>query len=143
MIAVDTQVLVYAHRADSPWHAEARDRLVALAESGRAWAIPWACVHEFISIVTHPRLYDPPSTLDQAFDAIDAWRGSEALVLIGEGADHLDRLRTLATRGKVKGPTIHDARIAAICLAHGVDALWTLDRDFTRFPGLRTQNPLA
>ncbi len=105
--------------------------------------IPWPCVHEFVSVVTHPRLYDPPSTLDQAFGALDAWRASEGLVFLSEGADHLDRLRALAARGKARGAAIHDAKIAAICLAHGVAALWTMDRDFSRYAEIRSENPLA
>jgi toxin-antitoxin system PIN domain toxin len=142
VIAVDTNVLVYAHRRDSPFHDAAAQRVRDLAEDTRPWAIPWPCIHEFFSIATHPRIYDPPSTTGQACAQVDAWLDSPSLVLIGEGATHWAMLRTLVSDGKVTGPLVHDARIAALCLAHGVSELWTLNRDFSRFPSLKTRNPL-
>ena len=66
MIAIDTNILVYAHREDSPFNAAASEALTELAGGLANWAIPWACLHEFLGIVTHPRLYAPPSTLEQA-----------------------------------------------------------------------------
>jgi len=114
-----------------------------LAVGTQPWAIPWPCVHEFFSIATHPRVYDPPSTTGQACAQIDAWLGSPSLVLIGEGSTHWPTLRALVGDGKVAGPLVHDARIAALCLAHGVTELWTLNRDFSRFPAVKTRNPLS
>ena len=142
MIAVDSQILVYAHRQDAPQHEAAVDRLIELAESGQRWAIPWPCVHEFLNIVTHPRIYDPPSGLEVAFAAVRAWTRSPGLRFIGEGPEHLDSLFELAVAGKISGPKIHDARIASICMDHGVKMLWSADRDFSRFPRLGTENPL-
>jgi uncharacterized protein len=113
-----------------------------IAEGTQPWAIPWPCIHEFFSIATHPRIYDPPSTTGQACAQITAWLESPALVLIGEGSTHWATLRKLVGDGKVTGPLVHDARIAALCLAHGVTELWTLNRDFSRFPALKTRNPL-
>lgn len=143
MIAVDTNVLVYAHRSDSDWHDRAAERLRTLAEKRAAWAIPWPCIHEFLAIVTHPRIYDPPTPTRAAIDQVESWLESPSLLLLGEGPAHWAALRPLLEAGKVAGPKIHDARIAALCLAHGVDALWTADRDFSRFPSLPTVNPLA
>jgi uncharacterized protein len=143
VIAVDTNILVYAHRRDSPFHEAAAQRARDLAEGTQPWAIPWPCVHEFFSIATHPRVYDPPSTTGQACAQIDAWLESPSLVLIGEGSTHWPTLRTLVTDGKVVGPLVHDAQIAALCLAHGVTELWTLNRDFSRFPALKIRNPLG
>jgi predicted nucleic acid-binding protein len=62
---------------------------------------------------------------------------------LAEGQDHLPRLHRLLLEGQVNGPAVHDARIAAICLSHGVRLLWTADRDFSRYPSLRTLNPLV
>lgn len=143
MIAIDTNVLVYAHRADSEWHDRAAARVRELAEGRAAWAIPWPCVHEFLAVVTHPRVYDPPTPLRQALVQVDAWLESPRLLLLGEGPDHWQSLRPLLESGKVSGPRVHDARIAALCLAHGVSVLWTADRDFGRFTALATENPLA
>jgi hypothetical protein len=140
VIAVDTHILVYAHRADSPWHQPATAALESL--SGVDWAIPWPCVHEFLAITTHPRVFDPPTPLEDALAAVESWRASR-LVLLGESEDHGTAIADLLRRGKVLGPTVHDARIAAIRLEHAIEELWSADRDFGRFPTLRVRNPLV
>ena len=142
MIAVDTNILLYAHRADSPWHEAADACLASLAESRSPWAIPWPCVHEFLAIATHPRIYDPPSTVADAIEQVECWREAPGLVTLGETALHWRQLRELVERGQIRGERVHDARIAAICLQHGVSELWSADRDFSRFPALRVVNPL-
>jgi toxin-antitoxin system PIN domain toxin len=143
VIAVDTNILVYAHRADSDWHDRAAPRLRRLAESRAAWAIPWPCIHEFLAVVTHPRVYDPPTPTRDALAQVEAWLESPSLLLLGEGPDHWEAIRPLLEAGKVAGPRVHDARIAALCLAHGVHELWTADRDFGRFAALQAVNPLT
>jgi toxin-antitoxin system PIN domain toxin len=143
LIGVDTNVLVYAHRADSAWHEPARTCITELAEAPTAWAIPWPCVHEFLAIVTHPRVYSPPTSLARALDQVDAWMESPSLVLLAEPDAHWSELRDLLAAGRIAGPKVHDARIAALCLGHGVRELWTVDRDFGRFPALVTRNPLT
>jgi toxin-antitoxin system PIN domain toxin len=143
LIAVDTNVLVHAHRGDAEWHERARGRVRDLAEGRAAWAIPWPCLHEFLAVVTHPRIWDPPTPLAAALEQVDAWLESPSLVLLAEGAEHWAQLRPLLVAGRIAGPRVHDARIAALCLAHGVRELWTADRDFGRFPALVTTNPLA
>lgn len=116
--------------------------LVAKAESGDRWAIRWPCAHEFMAIVTHPHIYRPPPPLPMAFAALRAWLASPGLVLLGEGPTHLATLAALALRGHVAGAAIHDARIAALCKQHGVQALWSADRDFSRYGGLKILNLL-
>lgn len=142
MIAVDSNILVYAHREDSPWHTAARECVRGLAEGRTPWAVPWPCIHEFLAIATHPRIYRPPTPLDLAIGQVEAWIESPSLVLLAEGASYWPRLKALVSAGKIAGPKVHDARVAAICLQNGVDELWTIDRDFTRFPSLRVRNPL-
>jgi toxin-antitoxin system PIN domain toxin len=143
VIAVDTNILVYAHREDSPFH-DAAARCVAELAQGRAlWAIPWPCVHEFLAIVTHPRIYDPPTPLARALDQVDAWLEAPALVLLAEAEQHWGVLRPLVAAARVTGARIHDARIVALCRQHGVRELWSADRDFTRFRDLTVVNPLA
>lgn len=143
MIAVDTNILVYAHRADSPFHDRARAVLQRLTTSGRSWAIPWPCVHEFLAVVTHPRIYVPPTSAQLASRAVDDLTALTGVVLLGEAADHWMRLRRLLEAPGVIGPKVHDARVAAVCVGHGVEELWTADRDFSWFPELPTRNPLA
>lgn len=142
MIAVDTNILVYAHRRDSEFNDSAHACVARLAGGVASWAIPWPCVAEFFSIVTHPQIYDPPSTGTEALAQVDAWLESPAVVLLAEPDDHWSRLRQCLVDGRVVGPRVHDARIAALCEAHGVRELWSVDRDFARFPRLRARNPL-
>ena len=142
MIAVDTNILVYAHREDSPWHDEALKILTELANSGQHWAITWSTFHEFIAVVTHPRIYKPPTPLATALKTMEAWQASPGLRMINEGPGYLDTFSKLARSGKIKGPKTHDARIAATCLHHNVKTLWTADRDFSAFPKLNCTNPL-
>lgn len=142
MIAVDTNILVYAHRADSPFHDRARSALEWLAAGAREWAIPWPCAHEFFAVVTHPRIYKTATPATTAFAQLRALAALANLVFIAEADDHLAQLEPLALAGKACGGAIHDARIAAICLSHGVAELWSADRDFSRYPALKARNPL-
>ena len=143
MIAIDTNVLVAAHRRDSEFHGAARLALTQLAESRERWAIPWPCVHEFLSVVTHPRIFNPPSSTGEAVLQVDAWFESPTLVLLAEDASYWSTLGELVQAAKIVGPRVHDARIAALCLRHGISELWSADRDFGRFPALRVRNPLV
>jgi hypothetical protein len=142
VIAVDSNLLVYAHRADSPWHDTAKPALAGLVESGAAWAIPWPCVHEFLAIVTHPAIFKPPTPIEAALAQVDAWLEAPTLELLGEVEGYWPLARATFEDSKVAGPRVHDARIAAICIQHGVESLWSADRDFGRFAGLRVRNPL-
>jgi uncharacterized protein len=142
MIAVDTNILVYAHRYDSR-HNEAAYRQVNSLVSGRAaWGVPWPCIHEFLAVVTNPRAFADPSSIELALQQVEIWRASPSLMLLGETTEHWSFLGPLLQASKARGGLVHDARIAAICLEHGVRELWTADRDFARFPGLVTHNPL-
>ena len=143
MIAVDTNVLVYAHREDSAFHAVAKAAVESLRQQPVAWAIPWPCVHEFIGVATHPAIYKPASTLTEAIGFLDAVFASPQLHLLSESPGYFEKLREVATAARLKGPRIHDARIAALCLHHGVRELWSADRDFSAFPQLTVRNPLV
>lgn len=143
MIAVDTNILVYAHRRDSAFHDVARERVSGLAEGRGAWALPWPCLHEFVGIVTHPRIYKTPTPLARALDQVEAWLESPLVSLLAESGAHWVTLKRLLQAARVSGPQVHDARIAALCVDHGVRELWTADRDFGRFAPLRTVNPLV
>lgn len=143
MIAIDTNILVYSHRREARDHHTASSLLRELAEGRDRWAIPWPCVYEFFSVVTNRRIWkEAASTAEQAWRQIEAWTNSPSCTLLKEPDDFLDILRPLVCRPRVRGPVVHDARVAAICLAHGVEEFLTADRDFSLFPELRTKNPL-
>lgn len=143
MIAVDTNLLVYSHRRDSEWHKPSRETILQLAEGRSPWAIPWPCLYEFYSVATHPKIYDPPSTPDEALSQIQSWLESPSLVLLAESTGYRADLFDLLHASRPVGPKIHDARIAALCLHSGVRELLSADRDFSHFPTLRTRNPLV
>jgi len=142
MIAVDTNVLVYAHREDAAWHDVAYACMMDLSEGVAAWAIPWPCIHEFLAVVTHPRIYAPPTPVSAAIDQVEAWMESPSLVLLGESEGYWPYLRSVLEKGRIAGPMAHDARVASLCTQHGVNELWTADRDFSRLSGVKVRNPL-
>ena len=78
-----------------------------------------------------------------ALDQVQAWMESPTLVLLSETESYWEKLNALLRSSKPSGPQIHDARIAALCLEHGIAELWTADRDFSRFPALKARNPLV
>jgi uncharacterized protein len=94
-------------------------------------------------VVTHPRIFSTPSPLDAAVDQVGAWIESPSLSLLAEGHGFWGEFSAQLLTSRVAGPVVHDARVAALCLAHGIAELWTADRDFGRFPGLRVRNPLV
>lgn len=143
MIALDTNLLVYAHRLDSPFHDAASKTLQTLVKGKARWAIPWPCVHEFVAVVTHPRIYRQPTLLVTALQAMQSLARLSNVQMLAEEEGYLERLEAVATAAKSQGGSIHDARIAALCLHHGILELWTADRDFSRFTTLRTFNPLV
>ena len=117
MIAVDTNILVYANREESALHAAALRALRNLAEGDEAWAIPVFCVGEFLRVISHDRLFDPPTPmLDDRY---------------------LRLLRSLLEESSTRGNLVFDAQIAAVCLEHGATTLLTEDRDFARFRNLK------
>lgn len=93
--------------------------------------------------MTHPRIYAPPTPLAAAVDQVEAWLESPSLTLLTESEGYWPALSTLMQEGRIAGPQVHDARVAALCRLHGVRELWTADRDFGRFPGLTVRNPLV
>jgi toxin-antitoxin system PIN domain toxin len=143
VIAVDTNVLVYAHRRDLPLHEPARACVGELARGAAAWGIPWPCVAEFAAVVTNRRIFVNPTPLATALDQMEAWLASPSAVLLSEGDAFWPTFRRTLEGGRVAGGQVHDARIAALCAAHGVRELWSADRDFGRFAALKVTNPLV
>ena len=143
MIAVDTNMLVYAHRAESAFHTQAFACLKSLAEGSQPWGIPVSWLHEFLSVATNPKVFKPASNLEQALTQVDAWLASPQAHVLHSGSQHWQVLSDITRKAKLQGAQFHDARIAAICIENGVTVLWSADRDFGRFKALKTVNPLV
>jgi uncharacterized protein len=93
-------------------------------------------------VVTHPRIYSPPTPIAKALEQVEIWLEAPSLRMLGELAGHWKELKKIVSAGKIMGGAIHDARVAAICVEHGVREIWSADRDFTRVAGLAVRNPL-
>lgn len=142
MKVLDTNILVSAHRQEMPFHDQALAVIKRLCEGSQSWAITWPSIHEFLAVVTNPRIFNLPTPMQIAWKFLDALEESPSLRLLSETDEHAAILRKMLQESRVVGPRVHDARIAALCLEHGTEVLLTADRDFSRFAGLKVENPL-
>lgn len=143
MIAVDTNLLVYADRRDLPQHARARAVVEGLAAGNEPCGLPVFCLAEYVRVVTHPRLFSAPTRLTDALDNMEALLAQPAVVLLLPGDRFAEIFSRSSREADARGNLVFDAAIAALCLEHRVAELWTADRDFSRFPGIRARNPLV
>jgi toxin-antitoxin system PIN domain toxin len=143
VVAVDTNVLVYAEITSSSHHMAARECLRGLAEGPAPWAIAWPCVYEFLRVVTHPRVYHPPVPLETARADLASILASPSLVLLAETGRHAEVLDGVLAESRATGNLIHDAHIVALCREHGVREIVTGDADFRRFSGLTVTDPFT
>lgn len=133
MIAVDTNILVYARREELPQHARALAALSALAGGEAPWAIPVFCLVEFFRVVTHHRLFAPPTEPAAALRFVDALLASPTVRLLRPQDRFWPLFGELAREGGVRGNLAFDVQIAAVCIESGVSVLLTEDRDYARF----------
>jgi toxin-antitoxin system PIN domain toxin len=141
MIALDTNILVYAHRDGTPFHGPALDLLRRLSEGRTPYALFWPSLYEFLRVVTHHRVFDPPSTIDEAAEALRAFLEPPVVQILSETPAHEAILREVLQQSRVAGNLIHDAHLVALALEHGIHEILTLDEDFRRFPQIRSRNP--
>lgn len=147
MIAVDTNVLVYAHRDESDHHALAVAWLRHLAEGAAPWALPVFTFGEFLRVVTHPKLFDRPTAPPTALEFLSALLESPTVRVIAPGRLFPRLLAESVLDAEARGNLVFDAQMVAACREHGVARLLTRDRDFHRFstiePLLMTAPPPA
>ncbi len=142
MLLPDVNVLMYAHVEDSiSDHVDYAAWITRLATGPEPFALSVLVLSGFIRVVTNPRVFDPPSTLDQSFAFVSALVERPAARIVGPGPDHLDILERLCRESGATGKLIADAQHAAVAIEHGCTMVST-DSDFNRFPGLRWQHPL-
>ena len=142
MIAVDTNILIYADREEMPLHGLALDALRRLAEGPEAWGLPVFCIGEFLRVISHHCVFDPPTPVLEAMASLESLLRSPSARLLSPNEQYLPLLRRVLSESAAAGNLVFDAQIVALCLEHGATTLLTEDRDFHRFPGV-TALPLA
>jgi toxin-antitoxin system PIN domain toxin len=143
MVAIDTNILVYAHRADSPWHAKARNFLETILQGDQKIGVPYHCLVEFYGIITHPRIFKNPTAGTEALRQCENLLRAPAISVLTESVESFSCLSNVLMKSRVAGAAVHDARVASVCIENGVKKIYTLDRDFSRFAPLKSENPLV
>jgi len=141
MIALDTNILVYAHRSGVPEHRAAMRSIEELAGSTGDWCIPFPCVAEFWAVVTHPASTGRPSRPREVRQFLDNLIAAGAKILYPRNGA-MERLTELAIRLDVQGARIFDLQIGLICHDAGTREIWSHDRNFIAVPGLVVTDPL-
>jgi hypothetical protein len=143
VVAIDTNILVAAHRRGVPHHQDALALISRLAEDEVPFALFWPSLYEFLRVVTHHRVFDPPSTVQEALEALEDFLAPPAVRIVSETPVHPALVRRVISEAGVTGNLVHDAHLVALALEHGIHEILTLDADFRRFPHVSSRNPFA
>ena len=142
MLLPDVNVLIYAHVENSvPEHPEYAAWITRLATGPEPFALSVLVISGFIRVVTNPRVFNPPSTLDRSFAFVDSLLKRPQARIVGPGPNHMDIFERLCRESGATGKLVADAQHAAVAIEHGCTMVST-DSDFSRFPALRWQHPL-
>lgn len=141
MILVDANLLLYAYHERAEHHAGARRWLETTLSGSELVRFPWLAVWAFLRIATNPRVFERPLSSTEAAAAVSSWLDQPVAAMLEPAERYWAILSDLMQQGQVTGPLVMDAAIAALAVEHGA-TLYTTDRDFARFPGLKWRNPL-
>jgi len=142
VIVVDANLLIYSYDSHSSNHAKSRAWLERTFSGTEAVGLPWQTVSAFLRVVTNRRLPGSRLVVEQAVQVVQEWLEQPNVRLLAPGDDHWLLFRQMIVEGRASGPLVSDAHLAALTIEYG-GVLYTADRDFARFPGLRWMNPLA
>ena len=142
MIVVDANLLLFAYQPRAPQHDASRAWLEDVLSGPELVRFAWLTLWAFIRIGTDPRVFERPLTIAEAEAAVSAWLAQPAAGILEPGERHWTILTGLMRDGQASGPLVMDAVLAAIAIEHGA-TLCTTDRDFSRFPGLKSTNPIV
>lgn len=141
MVLPDVNILIYAYRTDSPGHAAYRAWLDGTVGANEAFGLADVVASGFLRVVTHPRVFDPPSPIEHALTFVEALRGQPNCVPVAPGSRHWSIFARLCRQAGARGNLVPDAYLAAMAIEAGCEWI-TTDRDYSRFPGLRWRHPL-
>lgn len=142
MILVDANLLLYAYHPGSERHPAARSWLESALSGVEPVRFAWLTLWAFLRISTNPRVYESPLLAREATEAVGSWLARSASGMLDPGERHWSILERLLAGDQVRGPLVMDAVLAALAIEHGA-TLYTTDRDFARFSGLKWRNPLG
>jgi hypothetical protein len=142
MIIVDVNLLLYAYDGRSPLHEQARMWWQSALSGPELIGLPWQTVYAFLRISTNPRISGDQVTMERALTLVEQWMKLSKVKVLAPTGRHWSLLREMLLDGQARGPLTTDAQLAALTMEYG-GVLYSNDRDFARFPGLRWVNPLA
>lgn len=142
MIVIDVNLLLYAYSNPSPRQERARGWLEMVLSGGELVGLPWQVVSAFIRIATNTELPQLRRPAEEAVRVVDEWLRQENIRILLPSDGHWSLFRRMIVEGQATGDLVSDAELAALTIEYG-GVLYTADRDFARFPGLRWVNPLA
>jgi toxin-antitoxin system PIN domain toxin len=142
MIIIDVNLLIYAVNQDAPCHQKAKAWLETVVAGTETVGLPWSVLLAFLRLTTKSGLFQNPLPVETAFELVDAWLGQPPVIVPEPSARHFQTLRDLVTPLGTGGNLTSDAHLAALAIEHRA-VLCSTDNDFSRFPKLRWQNPLA
>ena len=142
MILVDANLLLYAYDTSSPVHERARAWLEEILGSEDEVGVALVSLLAFLRIGTDPTVFERPMTVEDATGVISLWLARPNVGIVQPTPRHFELVAELAKSGKARGPLLMDAHLSALAMEHGA-TLCTTDRDFSRFDGVRTEDPIG
>ena len=141
MTLIDANLLLFAYNPRAPEHAASRVWLEATLAGPGLVRFAWLTLWAFLRISTNPRVFEHPLTMTEAEEIVSSWLAQPVAGIVEPGERHWEILKMLTRDGRTKGPLVMDAALAALAIEHGA-TLYTTDRDFARFEGLKRVDPL-
>ena len=141
-VTVDTNILIYAANTRDPVHQTARDLLDRLARGPELLFVFWPSIMGFLRISTSVGIFPDPRTPDEALAMIAELIERPHVRTPSEQSGFLELYRMTAPVS-ARGPLVPDAHLATLMRQHDVGLIYTRDRGFRRFEGIRVRDPFA
>ncbi len=142
MITPDANIILYAYNEDAPPHIEAKKWFEEQLSSPTSFGLSWQVITAFLRISTNPKAFPQPFSFNEAIEIVDEWLALPNIELLTPSINHWTIFQSLIVEGQTKAALMMDAHLAALTIEHGA-TLATTDRDFQKFSGLQTINPLT